>query len=144
MPDLAALAPHDLAAMLLENHDSAWIADLADELDRRLRGRELERVLRVWDVSRTELGHLLGVSRQALSKWISDGVPPERMTQVADLAAITDLLTRYLKRDRIPAVVRRPAANLGGRSLIELVRTGRSAEAVALTRRMFTFADAHG
>ena len=52
-------------------------------------------------------------------------------------------LERYLKRDRIPAVVRRPAPGLGGASLVELVSSGRAAEALELTRRMFAFTDAH-
>jgi hypothetical protein len=144
MPDLTELDPQDAAALLLGEHDSAWIAALADELDRRLSGRELERILRIWNMSRTELGHILGVSRQALSKWIADGVPADRVSQVADLASITDLLARYVKRDRIPAVVRRAASNLGNASLIDLISEGRSDEAVALSREMFTFADAHG
>jgi hypothetical protein len=143
MPELAELDPQDVATLLLGEHDSAWIAALTDELDRRLSGRELERILRVWNLSRTELGQILGVSRQALSKWITDGVPADRVSQVADLASITDLLTRHLKRDRIPAVVRRAAPNLDNASLIELIAGGRSGEAVVLTRRMFTFADTH-
>ena len=144
MLELAELDPQDAATLLLDEHDSAWIAALAGELDRRLSGRELERVLRVWSLSRTELGRILGVSRQALSKWIDEGVPADRVTQVADLASITDLLTRYLKRDRIPAVVRRAATNFGGTSLIDLIAEGRTDEAVVLVRRMFTFADVHG
>lgn len=144
MPDLAELEPQDAASLLLAEHDSAWIAALTEELDRRQGGRQLERIMRLWDLSRTDLGRLFGVSRQAVSKWIDDGVPADRITQVADLAAITDLLAHYLKRDRIPAVVRRSAPSLGNLSLLDLVGEGRTAEAVALTRRMFTFADAHG
>ena len=144
MPDLAELEPQDAASLLLAEHDSAWIAALTEELDRRQSGQQLERIMRLWDLSRTDLGRLFGVSRQAVSKWIDDGVPADRITQVADLAAITDLLAHYLKRDRIPAVVRRSASSLGGVSLLDLVGEGRTAEAVAFTRRMFTFADAHG
>jgi hypothetical protein len=48
----------------------------------------------------------------AVSKWLEQGVPAERVETVADLAAATDLLVRYLQRDRIPAVVRRPAPAL--------------------------------
>lgn len=143
MPNLAELDPQDAALVLLNEHDSAWIAALADELERRLVGRELERILRVWTLSRTDLGHMLGVSRQAVSKWIEDGVPADRVTQVADLASITDLLVHYVKRDRIPAVVRRSAPNLGGVSLLESIAEAGTADALAATRRMFTFADAH-
>lgn len=144
MPDLAELDPHDAASLLLAEHDSAWVAELTEELDRRLSGRQLERIMGLWNLTRTQLGDVFGVSRQAVSKWIDRGVPAERITELADLAAITDLLTHYLKRDRIPAVVRRPAPNLGDVSLLELVTEGRTGDAVALTRQMFTFADAHG
>ncbi len=143
MTTIAELDPRDAASRLLEARGDAWVAELAQELDHRLSGRQLDRVLRVWGLSRTELGELFGVSRQAVSKWIRDGVPSDRATAVADIEAITDLLDRYLKRDRIAAVVRRRADGLGGRSLLELVGAGRTAEALELTRRMFTFGDLH-
>lgn len=143
MTPLADLEPRDAAARLVAEHDEEWVARLTDELDRHLSGRQLERVMRLWQLSRTELGALFGVSRQAVSKWITDGVPADRVEQVADLEAITDLLDRYLKRDRIPAVVRRQAPRLGDSSLMELVTAGRSDEALRLTREMFTFSDLH-
>lgn len=143
MSALAGLDPQDAAAALAADHDEAWLADLTDALDRHLSSRRLERVMRLWHLSRTELGSLFGVSRQAVTKWLQDGIPAERAPQVADVEAITDLLDRYLKRDRIPAVVRRRAPKLGSASLLELVSDGRSAEALELTRRMFTFTDAH-
>jgi hypothetical protein len=78
-----------------------------------------------------------------VTKWIATGVPAERAATVAHGEAMTDLLDRYLKPERIPAVVRRRAPRLDGASLIELVRDGRSDEALRLTRAMFTFTDAH-
>lgn len=143
MSALAELDPRDAAARLVAEHDEEWVATLTDELDRQLSGRHLERVVRLWGLSRKELGELFGVSRQAVSKWISDGVPADRTEQVADVEAITDLLDRYLKRDRIAAVVRRRAPRLDGSSLIELVSAGRSGDALRLTREMFAFTDAH-
>lgn len=143
MSALAELDPRDAAARLVAEHDEDWVATLTDELDRQLSGRHLERVVRLWGLSRRELGELFGVSRQAVSKWISDGVPADRTEQVADVEAITDLLDRYLKRDRIAAVVRRRAPRLDGSSLIELVRAGRSDDALRLTREMFAFTDTH-
>lgn len=137
------LTPRDAAARLLAEHDDAWVAKLTDELDRHLSARRLERPMRLWQLSRTELGALFGVSRQAVSKWIDSGVPADRVQQVADVEAITDLLDRYLKRDRIAAVVRRQAPGLDGQSLIELVASGRSSDALRLTREMFTFSDVH-
>lgn len=139
----AGLDPRDAAAQLLAEHDEVWVVKLTDELDRHLSGRRLERVMRLWQLSRAELGELFGVSRQAVSKWIAGGVPADRVQQVADVEAITDLLDRYLKRDRIAAVVRRRAPGLDGASLIELVASGGGSDALRLTRRMFTFTDVH-
>jgi hypothetical protein len=135
--------PSKAAAKLLEQYDEEWVARLAEELDRRLGARGLAHVMRAWRLSATALGELFGVSRQAASKWLDDGIPADRAPQVADLEAITELLQRYLKADRIPAVVRREAPGLGGESLMSLVASGRSAEALALTRQMFAFGDLH-
>lgn len=139
----SGLDPRDAAAQLLAEHDDVWVSQLTDELDRHLSGRRLERVMRLWQLSRVDLGALFGVSRQAVSKWIAHGAPADRAGQVSDVEAITDLLAHYLKRDRIPAVVRRRADGLGGASIAELVTAGRSDEALRLVRRMFAFGDVH-
>lgn len=135
--------PGAAAARLLADHDDAWVSALTDELDRQLRAHRLERIMRLWGLSRTDLGAMFGISRQAVSKWLIHGVPPERRALVADVDAITDLLDHYVKRDRIAAVVRRRAPRLGDRSLIELITAGGSAEALELTRQMFAFSDVH-
>ncbi len=135
--------PRDAAAMLLAEHGDQWVVELTDELERRLSGHQLERIMRRWQLSRTELGELFGVSRQAATKWLEGGVPADRVEQVADVQAITDLLEHHIERNRIAAVVRRRADGLGGTSLIELVSAGRGGQALVLTRRMFTFTDVH-
>ena len=133
------------AARLVATRDPQWLDAFATALHRRRIASELAHVLTVWDLSRTEAGRLFGVTRQAISKWIDGaGVPADRAAQIADLAAATDLLEHYLKASRIPAVVRRPAAALGGRSLLDLVAAGATDELLAATREMFTFTDAHG
>lgn len=143
MSPLAGLDPRDAAAQLLAEHDDAWVDRLSDELDRQRSGRQIDRVRRLWGLSRAELGEMFGVTRQAVSKWLATGVPPDRSAQVADVEAITDLLVHHLKHDRIPAVVRRSAPRLGDQTLLDLVTAGRSSEALQLTREMFTFADIH-
>lgn len=144
MTSLAELDPREAAERLVaEQADATWLSTFAAELDRRLTGEQLRRVVSLWQLSRSELGRLFGVSRQAVTKWLDEGLPTERVQEVAHLAAISDLLVRYLKRDRISAVVRRPAANLSGRSLLDLVAEGRTAEALEATRLMFSFDDLH-
>lgn len=66
-------------------------------------------------------------------------MPVERAKAIADLAASTDLLVRYLKRDRIPAVVRRPVAALENRSLLDLLADGDTTTLLEACRDMFLF-----
>jgi hypothetical protein len=56
---------------------------------------------------------------------------------VADLAAATDVLDRRLKRELIPAVVRREAPALGGHSLYEMACQGHHDEVLKAVRAMF-------
>lgn len=138
------LDPHAAAEqMLAEGAGPEWIARLASELDRLLAGGQLSRIMSSWDLSRTELGAMFGVSRQAVTKWLTEGVPADRAPLAADLAAICDLLEHYLKPDRISAVVRRASPGLGDRSLLELVSDGETAAALDVARRMFAFGDVH-
>lgn len=151
MAEPAGLLQHDpveaAAALLRAAEDAdaeAWIDQFAGALERQ-RGREdLERILDVWGLSQADAGRLFGVSRQAVGKWLSAGIPEDRLLAVADLAGATDLLVRYLRRERIPAVVRRPAAALDGRSLMDLLAAGRTRELLEACRSMFAFTDAHG
>jgi len=80
---------------------------------------------------------MFGVSRQAVSKWFGNGIPAERAETLADLDAATDLLARKVKRERIPAVVRRSAQRLAGASLLELAEEGRHREVLEAVREMF-------
>lgn len=135
------LEPRKAAAIVAgaQEREATWLDEFAEYLDRYRAGQSLARTLRVWGLSQAAAGRLFGVSRQAVSKWIDAGVPAERTEAIADLAAATDLLIHHLKRDRIPAVVRRAADALGGRSLIDLVSEGDTRAALQACRDMFAF-----
>lgn len=120
-----------------EAPDRAWLRALVDDLDRRLETEPLAGFMQRWGLSGAETGRIFGVSRQAVSRWLEAGVPPGRAEAVADLAAATDLLERYVKRERIAAVVRRRAEALGGRSLLEMALDGRHREVHDAVVRMF-------
>ena len=139
--ELAKLDPLDVAEKILDAHpeESDWLDEFSEALDRRRAGRSLARILQAWGLNQSDAAKLFGVSRQALSKWLADGVPSERVQAVADLSAATDLLIRYLKRDRIPAVVRRPAAALDGQSLVDLIAESRTRDVLVACRSMFDF-----
>lgn len=115
----------------------AWLREVADELDRAVRTSPLERLTKLWGLSNAEAARMFRVSRQAFSKWLEKGVPFDRAPAVADLDAATNILDRKLKRERIPAVVRRPAASLGGKSLYEIACEGRHREVREAVTEMF-------
>jgi hypothetical protein len=119
-----------------------WLETFAGELESRALGSQLRRFLDIWGLSASEAARLFGVSRQALSKWLAQGLPTDRLMTVADLAAATDLLVHHLKVDRIPAAVRRQAERLGGRSLVDLVGAGDSRGVLDACRAMFDFGSA--
>ncbi|MCB1746242.1 MAG: helix-turn-helix transcriptional regulator [Gammaproteobacteria bacterium] len=133
--------PAAAAAAVYRAHagDRDWLDAFSACLDRHRAGQALSRILAAWGLSQAEAARLFGVTRQALAKWLDRGPPAERAESIADLAAATDLLLHYLKRERIPAVVRRAAPALGGRSLLDLLGQGRSRAVLEACRDMFAF-----
>jgi hypothetical protein len=122
---LRRLDPAAAALAVSSEADDAWTLEFLHALETRVRTRPLERLMATWDLSAAATGRLFGVSRQAVAKWRGSGVPDDRAVALADLVAATDVLERYVRRDRIPAVVRRKADILGGLSLLELAEAGR-------------------
>jgi predicted transcriptional regulator len=114
-----------------------WLREVVDELDRAVRTSALERLTTVWGLSNAEAARMFGVSRQAFSKWLENGIPSERATAVADLDAATSVLSRKLKRERVPAVVRRSAPALGRKSLYAIACEGRHREVREAVSAMF-------
>ena len=139
------LGPEEAAERVFRAYkdEGAWLDAFAQSLDRQRAGRSFARTLAVWALSQAEAARLFGVSRQAVGKWLRRGVPPERAGAASDLAAATDLLVRHLKRDRIPAVVRRPIPSLGGVSLMDVLARGDTPALLAACRDMFRFDRAH-
>jgi hypothetical protein len=117
-------APRELARELAENADLEWLRELVDILDRRVRTEPLERLIELWGLSNAAAARLFGISRQAFAKWLAKGPPADRADDVASVAMITDTLDRYVKRERIPAVVRRKARVLDDRTVIEAIEAG--------------------
>jgi len=132
--------PEAVAEQVLDAHGDSpeWLDSFIEAIERRRRG-ELGRVMRRWSLNAAEAAEMFGVSRQAMSKWLSGDTPSARSTEIADLAAATDLLARYIKAERIPGVVRRPADKLDGRSLVELAKQDGPRAVLAACRVMFDF-----
>lgn len=130
-------SPEEVAGKLAEAHDSAWIRSVVTLLDQSLQKSPLERIITLWNLTGTEAGQLFGVSRQAIGQWLEAGPPIDRAAAIAALADATDILARRLKRERIPVVVRRPAASTGNRSLMDLAADGQHEHVLATVQSMF-------
>ena len=113
-------------------------ASTADPGGRRV-ADAFTRTIETWGLSQAEAACLFGVSRDEIGEWRRCGVPRERAGAVSDLADATDLLVRCLKRDRIPAVVRRRIPALDGVSLVDLLGRGDTGAVLAACRDMFRF-----
>ena len=116
----------ELATEVIErsNGDRAALREIVDRLDTELAAAPLQHCARLWGVSATQIGEMFGVSRQAAAKWLSDGPPAIRSDQVALLDQATGILDRWIKRERIPAVVRRPVDAFDGRSRLDVALAG--------------------
>ena len=101
---------------------------------------DLERLMRSWDLTITEVGRLFGVRRQAVQQWLDEGVPTARLGKLLALAEIADLLERNLLPERIPGVVRAPAEAFGGPSMLEMIASDGHEELLRSVRRSFDWA----
>ena len=89
------------------------------------------RTIQVWGLSRIEEDRVVERMQQS------------RIEALLELQAATDLLVHYLRRDRIPVVVRRPIKALDGVSLADLLAHGDTHAMLAACREMFRFENVH-
>lgn len=77
----------------------------------------------VFGISNTELGKIFGVERQAVAQWSSRGIPPQRSAQFDRIVELGQFLQRRLIPARIPQIVRTPGKGLGGKTVLEVLRS---------------------
>ena len=123
---------------------SALLADsleratrIAEGLEEGLRSQPLKRLERLWKLSGTDVANAFGVSRQAYSKWLTSGVPADRVGDVGLLDETTAELLAHIKTEKIADVVRRTAKSLGGKSLVDLLESGELVELRDAVSRAF-------
>ncbi len=80
---------------------------------------------------------MFGASRQAVSSWLSAGVPPARKPKVYTVLNVAELLERKLKSGRVPAVVRRRADAYDGLSMLQMIKADRHEELLESVRESF-------
>jgi transcriptional regulator with XRE-family HTH domain len=99
-----------------------WFVTTIDEIEQERRcSSPLRRAMEILELTSGEVARLMGVSRQAVEKWLLAGPPADRLPKIGALAEIAETL-RHRLRPGLPAVVaRRPAPAYGDRSMLQLI-----------------------
>lgn len=97
----------------------------------------LEEVLETFGLSYTDAGGIFGVSRQAVTHWLAEGIPADRSATVTTAAQVASLLRHYLVPERIPGIARKRARRYGNRSMLGMIRDGDHDELLDITQSSF-------
>jgi hypothetical protein len=103
-------------------------------------GSALRSLLISWQLSTAEAARLFGVTRQAVQQWLEGGVPPARQPKVLAVLRIGDLLSRNIRPERIPGIVRSPAPGYDGATMLQLIAQDRQQELLDSVARSFDWA----
>ena len=144
--EVGAVSPREMVEFLFRSHekDEAWLEAVSEQLNRRLPATSFARNLQVWNVNEEETARIFEVNSETVREWLEGELPSAIAQTVSDIGAATDLLTRHLKRDRIPAVVRRGMERYGGHSLMDMLMDGDTEKILTICRSMFEFERANG
>ena len=112
------MEPKAAVQQLTREHSREWVREFAEYLSNEVLNDDFTQALRVARLNDTDAARIFGVTRQAIAKWRSEQVPAERLTEVLSFTDAINLLLRYVKAERLPAVVRRHDA--AGRSLLDI------------------------
>ena len=106
----------------LDEHYLAWFAKAMGDIEfERQSATPLRRAMTTLDLTSGAMAELMGVSRQAVDKWLASGPPPDRLAKVGTIVKIADILRYRLREGMPPIVARRQAAAYGDRSMLELI-----------------------
>ncbi len=106
----------------VDEYSFGWFLESMVDLEFEQRcGSPLRRAMRTLELSSTEMAGLMGVTRQAVDKWLLSTPPIERMPKIGAIAEISDMLRHRLREGMPPVVARRPADAYGGRSMLEVI-----------------------
>ena len=106
----------------IDEHRFGWFLESMIDLEFEQRcGSPLKRAMRTLELSSTEMAGLMGVTRQAVDKWLVGAPPIERMAKIGAITEISDMLRHRLRDGMPPVVARRPAEAYGGRSMLEVI-----------------------
>lgn len=125
----------------IDVHHFDWVrkALASVELERAY-SAPLQRAMAVFDLSSGEVADAMGVSRQAVDKWLIGGPPSDRIEKIGALADIADILHYRLRPGTPPTAVRMPSEAYGDRSMLQLFADDEHAWLLDSVRRSFDFA----
>ncbi len=138
LPDNLILLPHHGGLPHWDVDDAkveSFFIGVSHELEPM--ASSIDSITEAFELNDTELARLFGVRRQAVAQWRAGKVPRNRLAKLTTVASLADLLSRKLRRERVPGVVRRPAAAYGGSTMLEMIAADRHDELLASVRASF-------
>lgn len=99
----------------------------------------LQRAMAVFDLSSGEVAEAMGVSRQAVDRWLLSGPPADRIEKIGALAEIADILQYRLLPGAPSTVVRMRSDAYGDRSMLDLFADDEHLWLLDSVRRSFDF-----
>ena len=118
---------------------SRFCEALAQAQQEREHSEPLRRAMDTLSLSKSDVATLMGVSRQAVDKWLLAGPPTERAPKIGAVSELADVL-RYRLLPGLPAeVVRRPAEAYSGRTMLEVIAADEHEWLLQTTRDSFDF-----
>ena len=122
-----------------EYYFSRFCDALAHALQDVEHSQPLRRAMETLGLSKTDVAQLMGVTRQAVDKWLLAGPPSDRAAKFGAIAQIADLL-RYHLLPGLPAeVARKPAEAYGGRTMLEVIADDEHEWLLQTTKDSFDF-----
>ncbi|WP_419945021.1 helix-turn-helix domain-containing protein [Candidatus Poriferisodalis sp.] len=106
----------------IDEHYLAWFSKAMGDIEfERNSATPLRRAMATLDLSSGAFAELMGVTRQAVDKWLVSGPPSQRLPKIATIVEIADIL-RYRLREGMPSIVaRRSAPAYEDRTMLELI-----------------------
>ena len=106
----------------IDEHYLSWFSKAMGDIDfERKSATPLRRAMDTLDLNSSAMAEVMGVTRQAVDKWLLSGPPPERLPKIGAIVEIADVLRYRLREGMPPIVARRPAAAYGDRTMLELI-----------------------
>lgn len=119
--------------------DAAAIGRIYERVYARRGLRGLTRIERTFALSKSALGRLFGISRQAVDEWLAKGVPAGRAADVGRIADLAGALERRFIPERVPQIARAAIPGLGGRSILDALAADGPVPVLELLERAFSY-----